>query len=210
MSPKISKAYEAERRQQILRAAEVCFGRKGYHAASVDEIAAEAGLSKGAVYIYFHSKEDLFLALLADWKAQMTQVLIESLEVEAPAGQRLELYSESYFQLLLEESAVTDYMRAATEFFAEAAHNQAVRERLAGLYQEWQAALAQLIGAGISQGEIPATVDPQMTATLLVALLDGLFSQAFLSAAPFDWTRARNSFLLLVKQGLFGHAPSGG
>jgi AcrR family transcriptional regulator len=48
----------------LLDAALKVFSRRGYHAASVEEIAAEAGFSKGAVYSNFSSKEDLFLALI--------------------------------------------------------------------------------------------------------------------------------------------------
>src|SRR5213593_1636928 len=61
---------QAERRAQtrakLLKAAGAVFARRGYHEATLDEIADRAGLSKGALYYNFASKEDLFLALLAD------------------------------------------------------------------------------------------------------------------------------------------------
>ena len=61
---------QAERRAQtrakLLKAAGAIFARRGYHEATLDEIAERAGLSKGALYYNFASKEDLFLALLAD------------------------------------------------------------------------------------------------------------------------------------------------
>ena len=61
---------QAERRAQtrakLLKAAGATFARRGYHEATLDEIAERAGLSKGALYYNFASKEDLFLALLAD------------------------------------------------------------------------------------------------------------------------------------------------
>jgi len=54
----------AERRQQILSAAMNCFLAKGYHRATMDDIVAESGLSKGTLYWYFKSKKELFLALV--------------------------------------------------------------------------------------------------------------------------------------------------
>ena len=61
---------QAERRAQttakLLKAAGAVFARRGYHAATLDEIAQRAGVSKGALYYNFASKEDLFLALLTD------------------------------------------------------------------------------------------------------------------------------------------------
>jgi AcrR family transcriptional regulator len=56
----------AATRAKLLKAAGAIFARRGYHEARLDEIAARAGVSKGALYYNFASKEDLFLALLAD------------------------------------------------------------------------------------------------------------------------------------------------
>ncbi len=53
-------------RQRILRAARTVFGRRGFHGASIEEIADEAGLSNGAIYYNFESKGDLFFALLEE------------------------------------------------------------------------------------------------------------------------------------------------
>ena len=50
------------RREEILKAAYTCFSRGGYHATTIDDIALEAGLSKGAVYWHFEGKWELFLA----------------------------------------------------------------------------------------------------------------------------------------------------
>jgi AcrR family transcriptional regulator len=58
------KESQLQTRDLLLDAALKVFSRRGYHAASVEEIAAEAGFSKGAVYSNFSSKEDLFLALI--------------------------------------------------------------------------------------------------------------------------------------------------
>ena len=65
MSPKVTDAYREKTRNGIVLAAEKVFARKGYNGASMDDIVEESGLSKGALYGYFKSKEDLFLALRA-------------------------------------------------------------------------------------------------------------------------------------------------
>ena len=58
------KESQLQTRERLLDAALVVFSRRGYYAASLDEIAAEAGYSKGAVYSNFSNKEELFLALI--------------------------------------------------------------------------------------------------------------------------------------------------
>ncbi len=55
-----------ERREQILEGAEAVFSEKGYAAARVDEIAEHAGVAKGTIYLYFSSKQDLFISLLEE------------------------------------------------------------------------------------------------------------------------------------------------
>src|SRR6266704_4728198 len=58
-------------RARILQAARNVFARHGYHGATIGEIADEAGLSNGAVYYNFANKEDLFLALLDQWRTEL-------------------------------------------------------------------------------------------------------------------------------------------
>ena len=72
--PKVTEAHRESRREQILIAAWKCFSRKGFHSTSMADVIKEAGLSAGAVYLYFRSKDEiivavatLFFALLHAW-----------------------------------------------------------------------------------------------------------------------------------------------
>jgi len=65
--PKIAEETRAARRDQIIAAALACFARAGYHATTMADVAAQAGVSKGTPYLYFDSKEALFLALGEEW-----------------------------------------------------------------------------------------------------------------------------------------------
>src|SRR3954466_10506682 len=76
--PKVSPAHEQQRRDQILAAAMRCFARQGYHATSMDDVVRECGLSVGAIYTYFSSKEDLFLAL-AEARSEQTLAYLSDL-----------------------------------------------------------------------------------------------------------------------------------
>ena len=68
--PKISDEKRAARRIQILEAAWICFQKQGLHATTMSDIIATSGLSAGAVYSYFASKEDLILAAIKDAQAR--------------------------------------------------------------------------------------------------------------------------------------------
>jgi AcrR family transcriptional regulator len=70
-------------RQQLLAAAAVVFSTRGYHAASIDDVADAAGFTKGAVYSNFASKEDLFLALIRERQEKMLQAFFAAAEAGA-------------------------------------------------------------------------------------------------------------------------------
>jgi TetR/AcrR family transcriptional regulator, transcriptional repressor of aconitase len=79
--PKISEERKTERREQILDGARRCFAQYGYEGATVARLEAEIGLSRGAIFNYFGSKEDLFVELAVQDSARMSAVwLNEGLE----------------------------------------------------------------------------------------------------------------------------------
>jgi AcrR family transcriptional regulator len=69
-------------RQHLLDAAAIVFARNGFHGSTLDEVAATAGFSKGAVYSNFKSKDDLFLELLHDRVDRQFAVISEALETD--------------------------------------------------------------------------------------------------------------------------------
>ncbi|MDQ4107612.1 MAG: TetR/AcrR family transcriptional regulator, partial [Actinomycetota bacterium] len=73
--PRLAAATKIERRQQLMDAAWRCVATRGFQSLTVDEVCAEAGVSKGAFYIYFAQKQDLLLALLDDDAAGMDEVM---------------------------------------------------------------------------------------------------------------------------------------
>jgi AcrR family transcriptional regulator len=79
--PKISESRKSERREQILEGARRCFAKHGYEGATVAKLESEIGLSRGAIFNYFSSKEDLFLELSLRDSRRMSEVWInEGLE----------------------------------------------------------------------------------------------------------------------------------
>ena len=84
MSPKVSEQHLEDRRQQILDAAVTSFSRKGFHQATIEDIRLEAGLSRGAVYHYFKSKEDIIDGLRQRSADQTDSIFADVAEIEDP------------------------------------------------------------------------------------------------------------------------------
>src|SRR6266508_4747378 len=83
--PKLLQTTRVAREARILRAAVVCFARQGYYGTTVEEIAAEAGIAKGAAYVYFPSKEAIFLALYDTWGCTLREEIMAALATLTPA-----------------------------------------------------------------------------------------------------------------------------
>jgi AcrR family transcriptional regulator len=76
--PRVSQSYLEARRRQIMEAAITCFAREGFHRATMQDIVAETGLSAGAIYRYFPSKEDIVAAIAAEHHAAEAAALAEA------------------------------------------------------------------------------------------------------------------------------------
>lgn len=90
----------AEREQQMLEVARRIFAREGFHGASMDEIAAEAGISKPMLYAYFESKEGLFLAAAERAANQLVEHFVEAAGGPAEPEQRLWRGLQAFFSFV--------------------------------------------------------------------------------------------------------------
>src|SRR5580693_3466877 len=90
LEPLTADRRRQQTRDHLLAAAADVFAERGFHGASLDQVAAAAGFTKGAVYSNFKNKDDLFLALIEAAYSREMAALRETLEgSEVPAGERL-------------------------------------------------------------------------------------------------------------------------
>lgn len=136
------KEQQARTRSGLIDAAVRVFCRHGLHRGSVEQVAAEAGFTKGAFYSNFRSKEELFLAILDDRFAERIRVLDELLAGDAPfADQAREGGAE--FQDYLR--GAPEWERLFFEFAAYAARDEAFRVELVARYRMLIDRLAEAI-----------------------------------------------------------------
>ena len=167
-----ARAEGRDGRAALLEAAMEVFAERGYRDASVDEIAARAGYSKGAIYFHFSGKEDLFFALLEERVDRPLYAALELLATGPPehdmsveASRRFgELFREQRELLLLDQEyrslAVRDSRLGAR--YAE--------RRLRSAFGAAVAARAEHLGA-------PPVDNPDEAAGALLALVSGLFQE---------------------------------
>jgi AcrR family transcriptional regulator len=173
--PKISQTRRDARRQQILEAALACFSEEGFHQTGMAEIVRRSGLSHGAVYGYFASK-DAIIEAIADDRHQREALLNEA-ALQAPdpiAG--LRLLVRGYAAWLTEPGSAAG-RRVGVHGWAEALRNDRVRALVAAGIDAPREAIAQLTQRGQRAGQISAQVTPDAIARTLIALFQGFTLQ---------------------------------
>ncbi len=103
-----------ERRQSILRAAHTVFFEHGFHRATVDDVAEQAEVSKGTVYLYFESKETILAHLLLEGLSELVQELEQACAVgeSLPADERLRRLGWAYFDFFQREPLFFRFLMA--------------------------------------------------------------------------------------------------
>lgn len=159
-----------ERTNQIVVAATKVFSRLGFGKARMDDIAEESRLSKGAVYLYFKSKDDIIAAILRRAFAGEMHDLRDVAEGGGPVPDRLiELARRAAAQL----KRLEIFLPIWFEFYAIAGRQRGVRRFLQGYFTEYRDALAAMIRVGIERGEL-RPVDAEEAAIAIVSLFEGL------------------------------------
>ncbi|HEX5503244.1 MAG TPA: TetR/AcrR family transcriptional regulator [Thermomicrobiales bacterium] len=188
----------AERRDQILDAASTVFARLGLHRARMDDIAAESRLSKGALYLYFKSKDDLIAAILRRIYDHELRAVRAAQTDTGPASQRLLALAD---HMTAQVRSLAILLPIWFEFYALAGRQRAVRQALVGYFHEYRDLLAALIERGCAQGEF-RPVDPAQTATTFIALLEGVTLLWAVEPEAFDVAEQARSAVRLLLAGL--------
>ncbi|HTT00129.1 MAG TPA: TetR/AcrR family transcriptional regulator [Streptosporangiaceae bacterium] len=190
--PKIAEAARTARREQIIAAGLACFARSGYHTSTMADVAAQAGVSKGTPYLYFGSKQALFLALHEQWDdgaGQQVNAAIAALPDRERRSPRAVLHAIAA-AIASHVMAEAPTCRILMEARALAAHEPVIAAAVRAADERTHRQLADLIAAGVRAGEWPAATDPALAARLFTAGLHGLMTQWHLAPGSFSWPAA--------------------
>jgi AcrR family transcriptional regulator len=199
--PKVTPAHEAAVRERIVLAALRVFAEKGFHGATMQDVVAASGLSVGAIYTYFGSKAELFLASCDLTSEQAVEELMSRLDPSASTAERLAVAVGFYLDSTVDTGTDLDSPALLVQAWAEAGNEPAVRETLVRRREQLVTLSRMLIADGIARGELPAWMDVDATATAASALLDGLMLQRIEEGAAFrrdEAERRARAFLELA------------
>jgi AcrR family transcriptional regulator len=197
--PRVTPAHEQEVRERIVRAATRVFSDRGFHQATMQDIVRASGLSVGAIYTYFKSKDELILAgcdLITD--QEMTELARRLTPVEGFTERLRIAVGYMFDQIDVQPSALTS-PRLLALAWAEADTSPAIREMLLRRRREIHGVTLALLQEGIARGEFPAWLDIDAVAAGLGALLDGVIIQSIEEGAGYRRSVSERRVLAMIE-----------
>lgn len=182
-----------ETRSKILGAAIKLFSTRGFNSASVDDICKDAGISKGAFYHHFKSKQALFLALLDGWLQTIDNAIEASKDKTVP---ETFMQITEAFPYIFETAG--EGLPMFLEFWMQASRDEKIWQASIAPYRRYQKHFTQLIKKGVDEGSF-VEVDPELTSRMIISTAMGLLLQSLLDPKGAKWEMvARDSTNMLV------------
>jgi AcrR family transcriptional regulator len=187
--PKVVPEYKEQAREKIIEYALNMFSQKGYTHTRMTDIANGLGVSKGAIYEYFQSKEKLFIEAIKHHGEKRGQIVQSFLD----KGSLKSLSTAEFFDELLEIRMSS--LQLNIDLLRETDRNRELRKRLTQLTQKWEQGLIDLINDVKKRGEIKQNIDSQSLSRGILALRDGLYGQITMGA---DRNEVRETWIYMM------------
>jgi AcrR family transcriptional regulator len=171
------KEQQAETRERLLRSAGKVFARRGFQAASLDEIAGDAGFTKGAVYANFESKEDLFLAMLDERFAERRAAMERTAATGDEPEDQLRAGGGDFAQYL---TADPEWQRLFFEMAAHAGRDERFREALVERYRGLRRVIADVYAGRAAELGVEPPVPFEQIALMVFAMGNGFAMEKLL------------------------------
>jgi AcrR family transcriptional regulator len=180
--PRVSEEHLAARRQQIVDAARRCFVRDGFHNTSMQDVIAEAGVSVGAFYRYFKSKNDLITSIAEEVIGAAAGMFAELSRHEPPLTPAEAV--EHAVDFVDRQTGPDGIFRLALQVWAEAMRDPALAEFVSAKYAQMRGHFVVLARRAQEAGKLPADADPESVGAVLFGTIPGYALQRVLSDGP--------------------------
>ena len=158
------------RKEQIMSAALSVVVAKGYDQSRMDDIVEKSQLSKGAIYWYYKSKEEVYLSLVDYWFLQYSSGVVDTLQQQESASDKL----KALFDFFLEQfdNNPTTF-KLLVEFWRLAGLNPDFNAKLQQIYSDFLEYIIEIIKVGVANGEFK-NVEPRITALSILINIEGI------------------------------------
>lgn len=183
---------------RLLQVALDLFSRNGYDATGVAEICSAAGVSKGAFYHHFPSKQAVFIALLESWLTALDRDIHAVFLPGEPVAAGLMRMAGILHQVF---ETASPHLPMALEFWSQARRDPTIWQATIAPYRRYQQTFAGIIARGVEDGSLKP-VDPTLAAQLIIGTAVGLLLEGLMDPHATDWGDAAVNSVQLLLEGL--------
>jgi AcrR family transcriptional regulator len=187
-----------ETRSNILDASIHLFAAQGFERTTVSEICSEAGVSKGAFFHHFPTKQDVFMQVLENWLAALDTQLKSMIDTSSTVSDGL-LQMASLTKTIFNQS--NGQLGMFLEFWEQARHDPDVWKATIEPYRRYTRLFATYLRRGIKEGSI-REVDPDVAARMIVSMAVGFLLQNLMDPKATDWENAVVESMQVLLKGL--------
>ena len=173
--PKVKPETSLARRDEILKAAEICFARQGFHQTTISDVIRESGLSAGCIYGHFATKEDLIQAMGERRHAHDRALLSNSDDTMDPIV-ALRTIARDFLADVQKEDSLRS-RRVALQLWAEALRDDEVRKQVVSGIHIGLPVMVKLLQRGQRLGLVGKKIEPTAIARTIVAMFQGFVLQ---------------------------------
>src|SRR5258708_11475599 len=170
----------ADKRERILTAAERIFARHGFFAAKVADVAKEAGVADGTIYLYFKSKDDLLISVFERRMQQLLAALRAAVASKTKPRDQLRAFVKTYLQLVHDEPTASEVLtielRQSSKFMKEYDNVELA---------DFLRLLRGIVAAAQADGTLDGSIPPHVAARMTFGMLHELALAWVLAKAPF-------------------------
>ncbi|MEH7110068.1 TetR/AcrR family transcriptional regulator [Bacillus sp. JJ1764] len=185
MPPIVSDSYKEKRKKEILESAMACFAKKGFQPSTIDDIVEHSGISKGAIYNYFKSKDEIYLELMKTSTEESYEELKERLATYPNAVDKMNFMFDLYLNNEVNQES-TGRLVVHDEFKLHAFRNQELIEKLNVRRHEYFIKMfCSIIEEGQKAGEFKTELNPEIFADMFWSMIDGIMLQTIYPGFPY-------------------------
>lgn len=170
--PKINEEARNERKALIIKHAFNVFSEKGYSNTTVDDIVKASGVSKGGIYTYFKSKEEIFLAI-AEERLNLRKNLINDFSKHMTSSEKVRLYIQWILDWVQDVKNILQ-LKFTFEFWSVTSRKEDIKTIATKRYSEVAEGLCFLLKEGIEKGEFKADLDIEAICYIILSSTDGI------------------------------------
>jgi AcrR family transcriptional regulator len=214
--PRISAERRETNRESIVTAARHCFSRNGFHGTSMPDIATEAGLSTGAPYRYFASKEEIILEIAGEAFRVIFDPVIAIIDRETNpsigefVGAAVERVDESQsVDRPTDKARVEELFRCGVQSWGELLRNTRMRRRALEGFEDVRGRISSALRRGQDLGTVPIDIDPENGSRVVMALLHGFIVQRVAFGLTDVTGFAHDARSILIESGMLTESTPG-